>query len=195
MYLGGIVMKNKVLKALIVEFLIIALVMSDFILLGMNLITYALETVNNTTNNENVKFAVYFATAEGETSHSEYEINSEEMMLYLKVEVDNDGYFDGVVTLKDCNFVIKEQELPKGVKKIDGNVITLNTVRADEPSQEIAVKIKAKIEDNFDFDMLEKNNIINLAGNYYNSTEKVIKIDTDKKVKLNLIRFYLNLVI
>ena len=45
--IGGIVMKNKVLKAVIIITIIIALTIADFIVVGMNLSTYALENINN----------------------------------------------------------------------------------------------------------------------------------------------------
>ena len=79
--------------------MIIALTIADFIVVGMNLATYALENVNNTTSNENVKFAAYFKTEQGETSYAEQEINNAKMKLHLDISVINAGYFEGVITL------------------------------------------------------------------------------------------------
>ena len=61
-------MKNKVLKVAIVIMLVIALTVADFIFLGTNLITYALDNRNDSTNNQHVKFAAYFNKEEQKES-------------------------------------------------------------------------------------------------------------------------------
>ena len=103
------VMKNKVLKTAIVIVLIIALTIADFVLVGTNLATYALENINNSTDNENIKFSVYFKTEEGEEkSQINYEMTNAEMKLYLDIAVEDGVSFDGVITLgEDSNFKFK----------------------------------------------------------------------------------------
>ena len=92
-------MKNKVLKSAIIILLVVVITMADFMLVGKELITYALKNMENSTNHENVEFAAYFKTEEGEKSNIDYEMNSDEMKLYIKVAVENEGCFDGVITL------------------------------------------------------------------------------------------------
>lgn len=180
-------MKNKVLKAVIAGMLIIVITLADFILLGVNLVTYALENVDNSTSNENVKFAAYFKTeGENEVSQTEYQIDNNNMKLYLKVSVKNEGYFDGVITLKDSNFKLKEEVLSDNISKIEGNTITLNRVRAGNTA-EIEVGIEPIIEESYGENMLSKESMLELSGNYKDSTEKDISINAQKKVKLTLL--------
>ena len=122
-------MKNKVLKVAIIMILIVAMTMSDFILIGMNIVQ-AVGNIDNSTNHGNVKFAGYFKNEEKKVSQSTYNINNEEIKLHMEVSIENDGYFDGVVTLDNSNFKIKQEILSEGISKIQGNTITLNRVRA-----------------------------------------------------------------
>ena len=92
-------MKNKVLKVAVIMALVVVLTISDFILVGMN-IAKAIESIEDATNHENVKFSAYFKTEEGkQVSKKDYQIDNDEMKLYLQVAVKNEGYFDGVITL------------------------------------------------------------------------------------------------
>lgn len=182
---GGIVMKNKVLKVAIVMLLIITMTMSDFLLVGMNIVQ-ALGNSDNSTNHDNVKFTTYFKTEEKEVSQKEYQIDDNEMKLYMEVAVENEGYFDGVITLKDSNFKLKQNKLSDSITKIEGNTITLNRVRAGN-TVEIEVGIEPIIEDSYGKDMLHKESVLKLAGEYKDSTEKKISIEADKKVALKLL--------
>ena len=179
-------MKNKVLKIAIVMLLIIAITMSDFILVGMNIV-HAVENINNTTNHANVKFVAYFKTEEGkEVSQTNYEINNNEMKLYMEVAVENEGYFDGVITLGNSNFKLKPEILCEEISKIEGNAIELNRVRAGNIAK-IEVGIEPVIGENYSLDMLGKESVLKLTGYYKDSTEKNIKIESEKNVKLSLL--------
>ena len=102
-------MENKVVKAALVIILIIAITVADFIWVGMNLVTYALENINNSTSNSNVKFGAYFKNEqELEVSQINSEMNNGQMKLYMEIAVENEGYFDGVVTLGNSNFKLKQ---------------------------------------------------------------------------------------
>ena len=177
-------MKNKVLKAVIIMLLIVTLTIADFVLLGTSLVTYALENITNTTSNNNVKFAAYFKTEE-EVSRIDYEMNSNEMKLYLEVAVENKGYFDGVVTLENSNFKIKENLSSDKITKIEGNTITLNRVRAGNKA-EIELAIEPIMDESYGDNMLSKETTIKLSGKYNNGEEKIVDINAEKKVTLNL---------
>ena len=180
-------MKNKVLKITMIMLLIIAMTMSDFIFVGMNLITYALEDIDNSTSHNNVKFSVYFkAESDKKVAKTEYEINSTEMKLYMEIAVQNEGYFDGVIALENSNFKLKQEILSEGISKIEGNTITLNRVGAGD-TVEIEVGIEPIVEETLGDDMLSKESTLKLSGSYKDSTEKDISIEADKKVALNLL--------
>ena len=179
-------MKNKVLKAVVIITMIIALTIVDFIVVGMNLVTYALENVSNTTSNENVKFAAYFKTEQGETAQIQQEINNTEMKLYLDISVKNAGYFDGVITLENSNFKFKENTSIEGVSKIGQNTLNLERVRAGNTTN-LEIGIEPIVEENYSIDMLNKDSILKLSGNYINSDEETISIEATKNVGLDLL--------
>lgn len=181
-------MKNKVLKSAIAIMLIIALTIADFVLLGTNLVTYALENINDSTGNKNVKFAAYFKTEEEKVSHINYQIDNNQMRLYLSISVENEGYFDGVVTLNNANFKLKEEILSDKISKIEGNTITLKRIKPGATStSEIEVGIEPISTENYQEDMLNKDSILKLTGNYIDNSEKSTSIDAEKKVTLTLL--------
>lgn len=178
-------MKNKKLKAILATALIITLTIADFMILGMNLITYAMESVSNVTAIDNVKFAAFFKEGENITSQTQYEMTNTEMKLYLKVSVENEGYFEGKISLGDSNFKFKEQEIPESIGKINGDTITLNRIRTGN-IVEIEVEIEPIITESYSEEMLSKESIVILDGNYTDSSEKVEKLNEKKYVTLNL---------
>ena len=180
-------MKNKVLKTLIVALLIMTITMADIALVGMNLVTYALENIDNATSNDNVKFAAYFKTEEVEATQTTYEKNNNEMKLYMQIEVLEGVGFDGVITLENSNFKLKSDIVSDGINKIEGNTITLDRVRAGN-TVEIEVGIEPIVEENYSLNMLSKESTLKLTGNYYkDSTEKSISIKAEKEVNLTLL--------
>ena len=164
-------MKNKVLKTAMAIMLIITITVADLFFVGMNIVTYALENVDSSTSNENVKFAAYFKTAEGESTNAECEVDKTDMKLYLMIAVENQGYFDGEISLENSNFKIKEEELNKEIGQIDGNRILLNRVRAGN-IVEIEVGIEPVIEEIVEDDILNKETQIKLIGTYTNNEEQ-----------------------
>ena len=59
-------MKKGILKGLIVLALIVVLTMTNFVLVGAGIISYALDNITTTTNNKNVEFSTYFVSEEAE---------------------------------------------------------------------------------------------------------------------------------
>lgn len=184
-------MKNKVLKSAIIIMLIIVMTMADFILVGMNLVTYAFENVTNNTSNENVKFAAYFKTEEGTSSSIKYEINNNEMKLHLEIAVENTGSLEnGKITLSEnSNFKIKQEQssLSKYINSIKGNTITLNSLKG-ENKIDIELDIEPVVKEEYNVGMLSKETTIKLVGDYKESTEETkTSIEAEKKVTLNLL--------
>lgn len=176
-------MKNKVLKVAVIVLVIMAMTISDFILVGMNIV-HAINNINDSTNHENVKFATYFKTEEGkELSQTEYQIDNTDMKLYMQVSVENEGYFDGVITLENSNFKLKQKIFSEEISSIEENTITLNRVRAGN-TIEIAVGIEPIIDESYGIDMLSKESIVKITGKYQDSTQKTINIATEKEVAL-----------
>lgn len=178
-------MKNKVLKTAMAIMLIITITAIDLIFIGMNLVTYAIETIDSSTSNKNVKFAAFFKKEEGETTSAKYEVNNDDMKLYLMVGVENQGYFDGIITLENSNFRFKQEKLDENISEIDENTIVLNRIRAGN-TIEIEVGIEPIQNEFYDLDMLNKESQLNLLGTYADNEEKTIVIEDSKNVVVNL---------
>ena len=179
-------MKNKVLKSAIIILLLVVITMADFMLVGKEFITYALKNMENSTNHENVEFAAYFKTEEGEKSNINYEMNSDEMKLYIKLAVEKEGCFDGVITLGDSNFKFKKEKNNQYIKSMSENQIILDTIRA-ERTVELEIGIEPVVEESYNVDMLSKNSILKLTGSYINSEDKKTSIESEKSVALSLV--------
>ncbi len=180
-------MKNKVLRISIAILLIIAMTISDFAFLGMNIIAYAAGNASDSTNHENVKFATYFKTDKGEkVSEIKYNIDDTNMKLYMEVAVQKQGYFDGVITLNNSNFNIKPQVLTDSISKIENNTITLNRITAGNTAK-IELSIEPITVEDYNLNLLNMQSNIALSGTYKDSTEKDINIKAEKSVSLNLV--------
>ena len=174
-------MKNKVLKTVLILMLIISLTITDLIVVGMNLVTYATNNVNG-----NVTFAAYFKTSEGEVNKAKYEINQKDMKLYMKISVESGIGFDGTITLENSNFKFKQEILSESISKIEGNTITLNRVRTGN-TIEIEVGIEPIAEESYSETMLSKESTLKLTGSHLNSEEDSTSISKESKVQLSLL--------
>ena len=177
-------MKSKFLKISIVLLLIITLSMYNFIFLGVNLISYAIDDVS--TNHKNIEFSAYFKNEAGEKINTlERTNNTKELSLYLSVSVKKEGFFNGEIELANSNFDIKESE-SEYVNKISENRVYLNQLNAGTTA-EIELKVTPVEKDIINLNMLNCQSEIKLTGIYRDSTEKDINITANKSVTLNLI--------
>ena len=177
-------MKNKLLKISIIVALILTMTIANFIFVGSSLVSYAADILS--TNHANVEFNTYFKDKEGKNTSS-LEITSEEQeqTLYLNVNVKKDGYFNGQVEIANTNFTIVGTE-NQYVNRIEGNTIYLNQLNAGT-NAEIDVKIKPVLEDQIDAGLLDMSSEIILTGDYKDSTERDITINSSREVNLKLI--------
>lgn len=177
-------MKERTLKVIVAIILAIALTISNWAILGMEIISYALDVIN-ATNQENVQFEAYFKDAEGnKLTTLERNINEKELSLYLKVSVVKEGYFSGKISLGNSNFVLKSSN-SEYVNKVENNTIYLNPINVGS-TDEIEVKIEPIYQELFKVDLLNNISEINLQGTYKNSTEKDIEIKATRNLTLKL---------
>ena len=177
-------MKKKFLKISIIIALILTMTIANFIFVGSSLVSYAADILS--TNHANVEFNTYFKDKEGKNTSS-LEITSEEQeqTLYLNVNVKKDGYFNGQVEIANTNFTIVGTE-NQYVNRIEGNTIYLNQLNAGT-NAEIDVKIKPVLEDQINAGLLDMSSEIILTGDYKDSTERDITINSSREVNLKLI--------
>ena len=147
-------------QKIIAIILILTLTLADFILIGINTVTYAIDS--SKTNADNVEFMAYFENAKGEriTLNEKY-INEKAIKLKVDITVNGEGYFDGELVFKDTNFKVTTLEKNSYVKKLDGNKIVLNRINAGTTAT-IGMEIEFNVSDEIDVDILNKVTKINL---------------------------------
>lgn len=186
-------MKQRIMKAILATLLITTLTMANFILLGINVVTYAVDnlTEEKTTNHKNVEFMAYLKNEKGEKlSNEEVKMNATDLKMYLKIAVKQEGYFNGQVTIKSSNFKIEESNNQnQDINKIEGNTIYFNQIRAGE-EKEFEIDISLIKDDAYDISMLEKETEISINGIYKDSTQKDITIKATRKITLKLVEPY-----
>lgn len=179
-------MKQKVLQVITAILLIITLTMANFLFLCVNVVSYAAEqvSIDKKTNHKNVEFMAYFEDSNGgKVDKIDALTNNDDLKLYLRVAVNQEGYFKGDIELKDVNFRIKDGNAGKEIEKIEDNKIYLNQINAGE-SKEIELKIEMIKDTEFDLNLIDKKSNIVLKGTYKDSTQKDISINSEKTVKM-----------
>ena len=161
-------MKQKILKIVTVIMLLITLTMINFIYVGNGLISYAAS--NTQTNHQNIEFKAEL---------------KDENILSLEINVQKEGYINGEITLDSSNFKLKETESTY-VNKVEDNIIKLNQINAGTVAK-IDVKIEPVKDELIDVSMLNKTSILTLTGIYHDRTQKDIKIEASRELKLEYI--------
>ena len=175
-------MKGKVVKIVLVIFMIFALALVDFAKVGLAFVTYAASG-----DNSNIEFDVYFKSENGEQVYSlEESINKSDLKMFIKIRVKDKGYFNGKIVLKDSNFDFKDTILSEFINNIEGNTINLNQINANK-DVELEVDITPKCGENIDLSLLNMESKISLNGTYKNENGEDVNVDLEKAVKLTLI--------
>ena len=157
-------MKNKILKISVAILLLVTLTMTNFIYVGIGLVSYAEDNI--ATNHENVEFKAQL----------------EENILSLLVNVKRQGYFNGEITLENSNFRFVPNQYSEYVNKIEENKIILNQLNAGT-SAEIDLQIEPINDEVFNIGLLNAVSELTLEGIYRDSTQKDIKIDSSREIK------------
>lgn len=185
-------MKQKILQVITSLLLIITLTMANFLLLCVDVVSYAADVINvdKSTNHKNVEFMAYFKDKEGNkiTEMDSY-TNNDDLKIYFQVSVKKEGYFNGNIVLNNANFKLKTDILSDGISKIENNNIYLNQINAGE-SKEIEVGIELLKNEQFDLNFINMENSISINGVYKDSTQKDISVNAERKVILNLVSPY-----
>lgn len=181
-------MRGKILKVTIASMLLITLTAINFVSVGTGLISYALDGTVTTakTNNENVKFSAYLKDQAGtKTASQKVDINSQEMKMYLTVEVAKEGYFNGEIKLENSNFEFVSSQ-SENVSKVSADTLTLNQINAGA-SPEIEVTVKPKLSEDFNLDLLNMESKLSLTGVYRDSTQRDVKISGTTSLQIEYV--------
>lgn len=176
-------MKSKILKFSVIIGLIITLTMTNFIFLGSSIISYAADSIS--TNHKNVEFDAYFKDSNGQNTTTLGRTSDvQDISLYLYVNINTEGFFNGEVTLSNANFSIVGSE-SEYVSNISDNTIYLNQINVGTPV-EIEVKVRPIDGDILDINMLNMESELTLTGIYRDNTEKDINIEATRIVNMQL---------
>ena len=181
-------MKAKFLKIFLAMLLIITLTSANFILIGFNSISYAVEKLSEDkdTSHKNIEFMAYFKDdSQNETMESSTTTEKTDLKLYFNVNVKQEGYFDGKITLKDSNFKFKTDTENERIQNITEDTITLNQINAGD-IVEIPVDIELVTDTSYDISLLNAESKLELTGTYKDSTEKDITVTGTRTVNLKI---------
>lgn len=157
-------MKNRILKIVTVMLILATLMLTNFIYVGVGLISYAVDTV--ATNNQNVEFDAQL---------------KEDNILSLTISIKKEGYFNGEIALENSNFSFATEQSNNYINKIESDKITLNQLNAGTTAQ-IDLKIEPVNKEIFDVSLLSAVSKLNLTGIYKDSTQKDIRIEATREV-------------
>ena len=176
-------MKNKILKISTIILLIMAMTLTNFIFVGSSIISYAASTLE--TNNKNIEFDAYFTNSNNEKISSINMENEEDIYLNMQINVKQEGYFNGKVTIEDSNFSLKATD-SSYINKIEGNTITFNQINAGTMADS-KIKIDINHDEIFNLDNLNKVNVIKLEGTYFDSSERDKTIEAKREIPLAIV--------
>ena len=161
-------MRSKIIKIITVMLLLVSLTMINFIYVGVGFVSLAAEEIS--TNHKNIDYSV--------------ELKSENL-LTIAINVKNEGYFNGEITLENSNFKLKNStnNSSEYVNKIEENKILLNQINAGTTAN-VDIEIEPVKNDDFDAGLLNSVSKLKLTGTYKDSTEKDIQIDSTREVEL-----------
>ncbi len=178
-------MEKKVAKKILAILIIMMILSADFLVLGSNLVTYAL-TLDNTTNHKNIEFSAYFKNGKGEkTDTLQTSIKQPDLKLYADITVKNDGYLNGALELQNSNFKIKNNILSDNISSINGNKVELKQINAGT-TVTVELEIEPIITETMTADMLLKASDLKLTGKYMETSYKGLSIEAVKPVTLDL---------
>ena len=182
-YKGEHKMNNKVFLEKILAILVIAsMLITNFSLVGSNLISYAIDMIS--TNNSNVEFYAYLENSNGESgTNIETTVNDDSAKLKIEVSVKNEGYFSGRIFLENSNFSLSDEFDNEYINKIENNTIYLNQINAGTTAS-FEIGIKYFDSESVEESSLERDTKINLEGTYTNSQkDEDIKGNTTVRMK------------
>lgn len=181
-------MKNKVFKTIIVLILILLLTMTNFVLVGYNVVIAVsdnLEGQDNTTNIQNIKFDAYLMLDNSKTYEKQIDMMlNDTLILYICVK-DKGILNDAKIQINNANFkIIKEEVQNSYVKDINEETseITLNPI-ASGNDIEIQIPIQFKRQEIFDMNYFNQESTIAISGIYKDEAEHTVS--GEKNIKIN----------
>lgn len=178
--------QERILKPIVVIALIIALTLVEFLVVGMQIVSYAIENIE-TTNMENVLFSAVFVDRNGnETDFLETDMKDEDSKLKIAIKVEKEGYFNGEIHIDDTNFKLKTDIDNDYINSISEDTIKLNQITA---GSEVILElgIQAIKDDEYKLEYLNRTSDVSISGTYVmgKNSEKQINATRQLGLKFN----------
>lgn len=174
-------MRGKTLKIVIIVLLITNIIVTNFFVLTINLVSYAFSE----TDQQNIEFSAYFELEDGsKTRDIEKDISAEDINLCIEIEVKQEGYFNGQIELKNTNFKLKQQE-NENIESITDSIVTLKQINAGQKVK-IQVGLEVNLGEEIELESFNQENTIALTGSYQNAIQKEFEIEKEDKIKILL---------
>ncbi len=155
-------MKGKIFKTITAILLLMVLTMTNFIYVGVGLVSYAESNVS--TNNQNVEFGAQIVNGK----------------LSLELSVKKDGYFNGTIELSDSNFKLKSSN-SEYINQVEEGKITLNQINAGTTAK-MEIEIEPVQNEIFDAGLLNATSKLQLSGTYKNSSNKENTVKATREI-------------
>lgn len=174
-------MRKKILKIAIIALLIVSIMMTNFLVLATNLVSYAFSEAGQ----QNVEFVSYFELEDGSRSNEiEKSISADDINLCMEVEVKQEGYLNGQIELKNNNFKFKQQE-NENIAHMTDNAINLKQINAGQKVK-IQVGLEVNLGETIELASFNQENTVTLTGTYQNAMQKEAKIEKETAIKVAL---------
>ena len=186
--------KLKLIEKILVVLLIISLTCTNLLIVGNALISYAidsnLDSQNENTTNENVKFDTFFDEGNGKTHYLVYDVNSEEKQMYINLSV-NDGYLkDAVIEFNDMNYTISNiLDKDTIVQEAKSDKLTLRQIDTNTNAN-LLLSINKRLEDKMEVNAMNKNSKVILKGTYVDNEGEEKKIEKEILINIKLTGSY-----
>ena len=182
------VKKVSLLEKFIISILIISLTMTNFLVVGESLVSYAkdfvLDSQTEATLNKNVKFDTYFKSGNGNTHYLVCDVNEQNSDMVLNLSVDSGYLKNAKIELQNPNYVVRNVvDNSEKVQDATNTTISLKQINAGEQLS-VGLVIESNIADNVKLEDVSKDSKVVLKAIYVD--EKGKEIELEKEVTLNI---------
>ena len=181
--------KSKLINTILVIVIILSLTLTNFIVVGNALISYAMDSnldSQNNTVNKNVKFDTFFDEGNGNTHYLVYDVNNTEKQMYIDLSVEEGYLKDATIEFKDMNYMIADVKDESGiVQENKNNTLVLRQINANTNAK-LMLTINDNLSDKIELSNLDRNSTVLLKGTYVDNEGEEKNIEKEIAVNVKL---------
>ena len=181
--------KSKLINTILVIVIILSLTLTNFIVVGNALISYAMDSnldSQNNTVNKNVKFDTFFDEGNGNTHYLVYDVNNTEKQMYIDLSVEEGYLKNATIEFKDMNYMIADVKDESGiVQENKNNTLVLRQINANTNAK-LMLTINDNLSDKIELSNLDRNSTVLLKGTYVDNEGEEKNIEKEIAVNVKL---------